>query len=89
MRNRNATKPKHTTANLNPTSRIAGANLNMIYAIAQKPIISNIVFAPYITMPAKNRLTSASMPNASWAIPNLNNNQVTATAPINLNIFAP
>ena len=42
MRNKNATSPKHTTANLNPTSRIAGANLNMIYAIAQKPIISNI-----------------------------------------------
>jgi hypothetical protein len=35
---------------LNPTSRIAGANLNMIYAIAQKPIISNIVFAPLLCL---------------------------------------
>jgi hypothetical protein len=45
-RNKNATSPKHTTANLKPTSSIAGANLKTKYAIAQNPINSNIIFAP-------------------------------------------
>ena len=36
--------PITMTANLNPASRIAGANLNTRYAIAQKPISSSIIF---------------------------------------------
>ena len=41
--NRNATNPKQITANLNPASMIAGANLKIRYATAMNPITSNIL----------------------------------------------